>query len=144
MPKSGSPELPGVDVDRMRECLAQTDVVFAIVFGSHARGAATESSDVDIALRFSDEMDDYERFKRRNRIDATLQQYASGFVDVSDIEDLPTHVAHAALRDGIPIVGDEQAIADYEERVAAEYERDRSERERERRAFIDRLARGDV
>ncbi|QLH76812.1 nucleotidyltransferase domain-containing protein [Halosimplex rubrum] len=144
MAKSGNPELPGVDLDGMREYLAQTDVIFAVLFGSHARGTPTDSSDIDIALRFPDDMDDYERFKRRNRIDATLQQYASGFVDVSNIDDLPNHVAHAALRDGIPIVGDEQAIENYEERIAAEYERDRSEREQERRAFIDRLARGDV
>jgi len=144
MGKAGIPELPGVDVDGMREYLAQTDVIFAVLFGSHARGTATESSDIDIALRFPDDIDDYERFKRRNRVDSTLQRYASGFVDVSDVEGLPTHVAHTALRDGIPIVGNERAIADYQQRVAAAYERDRSEREQERRAFIDRLARGDV
>jgi len=51
-----------------------------------------------------------ERFRRRNRIDADLQAYADQFVDVSDIESLPTHVAHAALQDGVRLVGDQEEI----------------------------------
>jgi CHASE2 domain-containing sensor protein len=99
---------------------------------------------VDIALRFSDEMNDRERFRTRNRIDAELQQFADGFVDVSDIDALPTQVAYAALRDGIVLVGDESAIRPYREQVADAYEQAADDRERERREFIDRLARGDA
>lgn len=50
------------------------EVVFAVLFGSHARETADES-DVDIALCFPDEMDAYERFRLRNRVDANLQEY---------------------------------------------------------------------
>lgn len=133
----------GVDRAGMRAYLARTGVVFAVLFGSHARGSAGESSDVDIALRFPDEMDDRERFRARNRIDADLQEYAEAFVDVSDIDSLPTSVAYAVLRDGITLVGDERDVEEYLDRVRREYEASADERERERREFIDRLTRGD-
>lgn len=144
---TGTGEPSGEDVNRegMREYLAQTEeVVFAVLFGSHARGTANESSDVDVALRFPEEMDARDRFHLRNRIDAELQKYAEGFVDVSDVTSLPTPVAYAALRDSILLVGDEQAIEEYQEGVEREYEATADERERERREFIDRLARGDT
>jgi hypothetical protein len=89
-------------------------------------------------------MDTHERFRLRNRIDASLQEYAEGFVDVSDIDSLPTPVAHAALRDGIVLVGDEQVVESYRQQVKREYEATADERERERRELIDRLARGDT
>src|SRR6056297_807885 len=144
MPKSDDSSVEAFDLEEIRDYLAQTEVIFAVLFGSHARGTADESSDVDIALRFSDDLSEAERFHQRNRIDADLQAYAEGFVDVSDIESLPTHVAHAALHDGIRLVGDEEAIDAYKRQIDAEYDATASERERQRREFIDRLARGDV
>jgi len=47
-----SPLTVDVDLDGIRQYLAGTDVEFAILFGSRARGSAGEASDVDIALRF--------------------------------------------------------------------------------------------
>jgi predicted nucleotidyltransferase len=139
-----SPEDADVDLDGMIEYLEQTPVVFALLFGSHARGTAESKSDVDVALRLSEEMDDRERFRTRNRIDAELQQFADGFVDVSDIDALPTEVAYATLQDGVALVGDESTVRTCRERVADAYERTADDRERERREFIDRLARGDA
>ena len=133
-----------VDVDGLREYLERSGIVFAILFGSHARGTADASSDVDIALRFPDDMSDRERFRHRNRIDAELQAYASGFVDVSDIETLPNSVAYAALQNGIVLAGDEGAASAYRRRVETEHRATADDRDRERRELIDRLARGDV
>ena len=65
------------------------EVVFAVLFGSQAQETAHKSSDIDIALYLPGEMDAYERFQLRNRVDANLQEYASGFVDVSDMDSLP-------------------------------------------------------
>jgi predicted nucleotidyltransferase len=144
MVSAGESTVEGVDVDAMSHYLAQTEVVFAVLFGSHARGTADRSSDVDVALQFANEIGAHERFRLRNRIDASLQEYAEGFVDVSDIASLPTPVAHASLRDGIVLVGDEQAVESYQEQVKREYEATAEERERERREFIDQLARGDT
>ncbi|MCL9817726.1 type VII toxin-antitoxin system MntA family adenylyltransferase antitoxin [Natronocalculus amylovorans] len=144
MSKSDHPSFETIDLDGIQTYLNQTEVSFAVLFGSHARGVADESSDVDIALQFPDELSDANRFRRRNRIDADLQVYADGFVDVSDIESLPTHVAYAALRDGIRLVGDSEKIATYKRQIDTKYDADASKREREQREFIDRLARGDI
>lgn len=144
MVASREPTIEGVDLEAMRAYLADTGVEFAVLFGSRAQGTADKTSDVDIALGFPESLSDRERFRLRNRVDAELQAYADGFVDVSDIESLPTPVAHAALRDGIRLVGDEDTIDTYKTAVAAEYESDSEAREREREAFIDRLARGDT
>jgi len=144
MEASGGPATDGVDVDELRGYLSQTDIVYALLFGSRARGTSDASSDVDIALRFPDRMDDRDRFRQRNRIDAAIQEYATGFVDVSDLERLPTHVAYPALRDGIVLVGDSQVAESDYERIEAEYESVEGQREQEREAFIDRLARGEL
>ncbi|WP_101297083.1 type VII toxin-antitoxin system MntA family adenylyltransferase antitoxin [Halegenticoccus soli] len=144
MPKPDDSSVETIDLEEIREYLAQTEVIFAVLFGSHANGTADESSDVDIALRFPDELSEAERFRRRNRIDADLQAYADGFVDVSDIESLPTHVARTVLRDGVRLVGDQKDVDTYKQDVEVEYDASASEREEERREFIDRLARGDV
>lgn len=138
------PPVEGVDVAAIRRYLAEADVRFAILFGSRVRGDAHESSDVDVALRFPDDLSPTERFRRRNRIDADLQGHADAFVDVSDVDDLPLPIARAALRDGIRLVGDDRDIDAYRERVEAEYEETATERERDRREFVDRLATGEL
>jgi len=86
MESSGVPATDGVDIDELRDYLSQTDVVYALLFDSRARGTSDASSDIDITLRFPDRMDERERFRQRNRIDATIQEYATGFVDVSDLK----------------------------------------------------------
>ena len=144
MPHSGEPTVEGIDVEGIREYLAQTEVDFAILFGSHARGTADSASDLDIALRFAERMDEHTRFHRRNRIDAELQEYANGFVDVSDIDALPDHVAYAALQEGILLTGDEQAAEEYKAEIETAYENEADKREQERQEFIDRLARGNI
>ena len=143
-PNDGESAIEGVDVGAIRQYLAETDVRFAVLFGSHARGTTHESSDVDIALRFPDDLSPKERFRRRNRIDADIQCHADGFVDVSDIEGLPLPIARAALKDGIRLVGDDRDINAYRERIEAAHEDTASDRERARREFIDQLAKGEI
>jgi predicted nucleotidyltransferase len=138
------PHIETADLDAIRAALDGTDVVFALLFGSHARSEATGDSDLDIAVRFPDRLSDRDRFRARNRIDATLQAHAEGTVDVSDIDALPVAVQHAALRDGIVLYGDDDAVAEYREQVTRSYESTADERTAERQAFIDRLARGDT
>ena len=67
----------------------------------------------------------------------------SQFLDYNFLID-HLHVAHAALRDGIILIGDERDVESYRERIKTEYDATSPDRERERREFIDRLARGDV
>ncbi|WP_440008986.1 type VII toxin-antitoxin system MntA family adenylyltransferase antitoxin [Halomicrococcus sp. SG-WS-1] len=144
MVTTGDPDIETVDLAGLRSYLGQTAVVFALLFGSYARETASASSDVDLALQFPDDLDARERFRHRNRIDADVQAYADGFVDVSDIERLPTEVQYAAVRDGILLVGDEATVDAYCEQITDEYEETASDRQRERQEFIDCIASGDV
>lgn len=144
MAHSSEPTGEDVDIEGMREYLVQTAVEFAVLFGSHARATTSDSSDIDVAIRFPAELSDADRFHLRNRIDAELQEYADEFVDVSDIDSLANTIAYAALRDRVCLVGDEDVVDAFHRQIKAEYERTAEERERENEAFIDRLARGDV
>ena len=139
-----APHVETADLDAIRAALDGTDVAFALLFGSRARGEETGDSDLDIAVRFPDRLSERDRFRARNRIDATLQAHAEGTVDVSDIDALPVAVQHAALRDGIVLYGDDDAVAEYREQVSHAYESTADERTAERQAFIDRLARGNT
>jgi hypothetical protein len=97
---------------------------------------------VDIAIGFHAEVDGHERFRRQNRIDAELQAYADAFVDVSDIKSLPAPVAYNVLREEIRLAGSAEAIDEYRDRIDTDHDPEADDRERQ--AFIDRLARGDV
>lgn len=142
IPLAADIETPNVDVDGMCEYLSRQDLEFAVLFGSYAQEESDSASDVDIVLGFPHGVDDRERFRRRNRIDAELQAYADAFVDVSDIESLPVPVAHNALGEGIRLAGSAEAVDEYRERIETDHDAEAAERERQ--AFIDRVARGDV
>lgn len=135
--------IDGVDLDAIRSYLEDTPVEYAVVFGSCVRETADESSDVDIALRFPEEMDKRERFDRRNRIDADVQSYADRFVDVSDMQALPTDVARRALRTGVPLLDNEELIEADRTRLDREHEATRRERDEARQSFVERLANGE-
>ena len=139
-----APHIETADLDAIRAALDAADVEFALLFGSHARNEATDNSDLDITVRFPDGLSDRDRFRARNRIDATLQEHAEGMVDVSDIGALPVAVQHAALQEGAVLCGDNDTVTDHRERVATTYASTVEERTDERQAFIDRLARGDT
>lgn len=134
----------GLELEAMSAYLSETDVVYAVLFGSRVHDEAEQASDVDLAVQFPPEFDDRQRFDRRNRIDAAIQSYADAFVDVSDVDRLPPAVARRALRDGRRLVGDEAAVASDLDRIERDVASTASDRERERREFLDRLAEGET
>jgi predicted nucleotidyltransferase len=144
MDEPGESTIDGVDVEGIRTYLAQKPVAFAVLFGSRARGTADASSDVDVAVHFSNELGAHDRFRLCNRIDAVLQEYADGFVDVSDVESLPTRVAYTTLPDGVRLVGDQRDVDAYTAQVETEYETSATAREEADEELIERLASGDV
>lgn len=125
-----------VDLGGFRSVFDEVDVRYAVLFGSYATESESQTSDLDVGVRFADECSFRERFRRRNRIDSTLQSSADPFVDVSDLESRPDAVALTALRDGGLLYGDLAAKAADERRL--------ERRARRRRDGIDRLAEGDV
>lgn len=82
-----------VDLEGLRARLDDTDVRYAVVFGSVANGTASSASDLDLCIRFVEPCSRRERFRQRNRLDAAVQSETDRFVDVSDLEALPDTVA---------------------------------------------------
>lgn len=137
------PDELGADIEAMRTYLHEQPLEFALLFGSQVAGTATERSDIDLVVKFSDVLDPGERFQRRNRIAGELMaRLGRDDLDVSDLDNLPTEIAHSALQEGVLIVGDEEAVAEYRQQVATAYERTAADRKRDREALLRRLEQG--
>jgi predicted nucleotidyltransferase len=118
---------------------AVDDVEFAVLFGSQITGESTQASDLDLAVKFSDDLSEAERFERRCFLSGDLQRDDLPFVDVSDIESLPLAVAHDAVK-GTFVCGDTDAFARFKTRIEARFGDQRDDLRRRKRAVIDRIA----
>ena len=96
-------------------------------------------SDLDVAIKFTDELSEQERFEKRCFLSGDLQHEDRPFVDVSDIESLPLAVAHDAVN-GEPLCGDEQAFERFRADIEARFDRQRETLRRRQRELIDRIA----
>ncbi|ERG92994.1 nucleotidyltransferase domain-containing protein [Haloquadratum walsbyi] len=103
---------PNTDQSQIRSALkdvvcADPDVVFAVVFGSQVSETVPHSSDFDIAVKFTADCSERNRFKKRCVLSGELQHEEFTFIDVSDIDSLPLDVAHDAVN-GDLLCGDER------------------------------------
>lgn len=114
-------------------------VEFAVVFGSQVSGDARPSSDIDIAVKFADDLSSSERFRKRCFLAGELQREDAPFVDVSDIDELPLAVAHDAVQ-GRVLCGDEEAFRAVKTEVEAAFSERGEDIRRRQRAVIDRIA----
>ena len=118
---------------------ADPDVVFAVVFGSQVSGDPTQASDIDLAVKFADDVSERDRFETVCFLAGDLQRDDRPFVDVSDIDALPIDVAHDAVN-GDFLCGDERAFERFRADVEATFEEQREALRRRQRAVIDRIA----
>mgnify|MGYP002760641325 CR=1 FL=1 len=135
---------PSAGQSQVRSALEATlcsdpDIVFGVVFGSQLSGTPTPLSDLDVAIKFTDELSEQERFEKRCFLSGDLQHEDRPFVDVSDIESLPLAVAHDAVN-GEPLCGDEQAFERFRADIEARFDRQRETLRRRQRELIDRIA----
>jgi predicted nucleotidyltransferase len=135
---------PSAGQSQVRSALEATlcsdpDIVFGVVFGSQRSGTPTPLSDLDVAVKFTDELSEQERFQKRCFLFGDLQHEDRPFVDVSDIESLPLAVAHDAVN-GEPLCGDKQAFERFKEDIEAKFDRQRETLRRRQREMIDRIA----
>ena len=118
---------------------ADPAVEFVVAFGSRATGEATAASDLDVAVKFSDDLSARERFDRRCFLSADLQREDAPFIDLSDIETLPVDVAHDAVN-GTLVCGDEDAFEQFKTSIEAAFDDERDTLRRQQRDVIDRIA----
>jgi predicted nucleotidyltransferase len=115
------------------------DVEFAVAFGSRAVGTPRPSPDLDVAVKFSDELSASERFRKRCSLSSELQREDAPFVDVSDMEELPLPVAHDAVQ-GTLLCGDEETLRRVKEGIDAAFTEREADIRRHQRDLIDRIA----
>lgn len=116
-------------------------IEFAIAFGSQVAGKSRPSSDLDLAVKFTDDLSSRERFEKRCFLSGDLQREGAPFIDISDIEDLPIAVAHDAVN-GEFLCGDERAFRRFKTKIERAFEDRRDEIRDHQRGVIDRIAEG--
>jgi len=65
-----------------------SDLEFVVAFGSQVTGDSRSSSDLDLAVKFADDLSSHEQFQKRCFFSGDLQQADAPCIDLSDIEDL--------------------------------------------------------
>jgi len=118
---------------------SDSDVLFVVAFGSQVTGEATRGSDLDLAIKFANELPESDRFEKRCFLSGDLQREDTPFIDVSDIESLPLDVAHDAVN-GVFVCGDEHAFERFKTNVEATFAEQRDTLRRHQRGVIDRIA----
>jgi predicted nucleotidyltransferase len=114
-------------------------VAFAVVFGSASTGKTHLSSDIDIAVKFTESPSSEERFRKQCFLSGSLQQSGQPFVDVSDVAELPLPVAHDAVN-GTFLCGDKQSFQQFKSKIETEFEEHQDEIQRHRSDVIARIA----
>ena len=127
-------------LDALGESICSDSTVeFAVAFGSQITGQSTRSSDLDLAVKFADDLSDHERFEKRCFLSGNIQREDAPFIDLSDIETLPLDVAHDAVN-GRFVCGDERAFERFKADIEATFDEQSDALRRRQRDVIDRIA----
>lgn len=104
-----------LDLDALRDAVAVDEVALAVLFGSFAAGDQGPLSDLDVAVRFRD---DVPRSRRLELLDdltvAIVSATAIEAVDLVDLETVGPAVGYDALANGVLVYGDRSAAVDLE------------------------------
>lgn len=107
--------------ERLRDVLSRHPITFAVVFGSTARGTATEDSDIDIAVEFEDFRPDDTGYSRIYlRLMTDLADTLAADVDIVDVHSMPPRFARAVFDSGDLLIGTEEKRRTLETELAGE------------------------
>jgi len=115
------------------------NVEYVVAFCSQVSGKLTASSDLDLAVKFVDDLSDHERFEQWCFLSGYLQREDAPLVDVADIKRLPLDVAHDVVN-GEFLCGDEKAFKQFKQEIEAGFSEHRETIRREQHEGIDRIA----
>ena len=110
-------------LDTLRRALAATpdDVVAAYLYGSQARGSASELSDVDVAVLLARRPEPKLRGTARD-LESTLEAALHRPVQVVVLNGAPSDLVHRVLRDGVILLDrDRPARLRFEVQARNEY-----------------------
>lgn len=99
-------EPTAVDPMTIRECLCQFPVSFAVLFGSRATGTEHTLSDLDVAVQFDDSVSIEERYRRMDKITATIiESTGMDAVDLVDLERVGAKLGYDIMAHGELLFG---------------------------------------
>ena len=126
----------------LRSVLEGHPVSFAMVFGSAARGAMDDRSDIDVAVEFADHRPGGDGYSDVYlRLVSDLDDALPTGVDVVDVHSMPPQFARVAFDDGDVIVGTNSRRRELEREVAGDPPSRRNARDRVA-AAVERLREG--
>ncbi len=105
------------------------DVAFAMLFGSQAKGKATRTSDIDIAVYFYPvirhpiEYEEEVFYKGEDEIWEDLERYLKNDVELIVLNRVPSTIAASALRGNVLAINDWRIYLDFLETVTDEADR---------------------
>lgn len=115
------------------------DIEFVIAFGSSVTDDSHRSSDLDLAIKFDDDLTAHERFHKWCFLSGDLQRSDAPFVDLSDIGTLPVDIANDAVN-GQFLCGDEAAFRAFKADVEEAFKAQCDDIRRHQRDVIERIA----
>lgn len=106
-----------LDLEALRSAVAVDEVELAVVFGSYGTGDQTELSDLDVAVRFRNDLSDPTRFALLDDLTVAITE-ATGFeaVDLVDLHSVGPRLGYDILSTGTIVHGDRSAAVDLETR----------------------------
>lgn len=103
--------VPSVDVEVLRPVLSELPITVAVLYGSHARQDATESSDIDLAVGFEEHLSSVERTRTRLALIERLSaQVESDEIDVIPLSRVPPALLREIRADGIVLYGSSESV----------------------------------
>ena len=105
-----------VDRDRLVSVFADAPVTVAVLYGSHARGEATDDSDIDLAVAFDDDLDSAARTRARLRLIERLStELGTDAIDVVPLAHTGAALRRSIHEDGIVMYGATDTVPAAEE-----------------------------
>ena len=121
MPTTGTTREPeettfsNLDVETVVRILDEVPVTLGVLYSSHARGDATERSDIDLAVAFDESLSSVERTRARlGLIERLSTELATNDVDVVPFSRVPDELLEEILIDGFLIHGSMEDLESYQ------------------------------
>lgn len=100
----------GLDMERelrtrVVRALEAHDVRLAYLFGSHAKGEATELSDIDLGVSFNVDID--AREAQGELLDALVHELRTERIDLVLLDEIPPPLAYRIIRDGARLLAED-------------------------------------
>ena len=102
---------PSVDTEQLRSVVVGEPITVAVLYGSHARGEADDSSDIDLAIGFAEQLDSTEQTRVQLRLIERLStELGTDAVDVVPLDQIQPSLKRMIAEEGIVIYGDPDAV----------------------------------